>query len=112
MYGAPVGTILVSQTSTSGYLISSTNTTTGQTNVYPTRVFHVTLVSNTGTNSLLQLLNGQGNSVELLVSGTSGSTRTIEVDYGFHGHTFTNGCYWTTDANLVEAAIVCRADLL
>ena len=116
MFGETVGTVLVSGTSTSGYLIQTVlnlvnGTTTNTISTNPsTRVMHITLTSGSGTNSLLQLANGKGGTIMQLVQGTSGSSRTIDVDYGVYGHTFPNGCYWTTDANLVEAAIVCKAD--
>jgi hypothetical protein len=114
MFGETVGTILVSNTSTNGYLISTTNVTTGVTTNFPTRIFHITLTSGSGTNSLLQIYNGAtSNSVipRIVVSGTSGSSRTVDVDYGVFGQYFPLGAYWQTDANLIQASIVCKQDL-
>ena len=112
MFGETVGTILVSNTSTTGYLISTVNVTTGVTTNFPTRIFHITLVSNTGTNSTLQIFNGSAATIPtILVKGTSGSPRDIEADYGVFGQYFPLGAYWNTDVNLTQAAIVCKQDL-
>ena len=112
MFGQTVGTILVGQTSTSGYLIQRTNQTLGITEYEGTRVFHVTLTSGSGTISSFMIANGSTNAglPTIVISGTSGSNRTVEADYGVFGHTFPMGAYWTSDANLIQAAIICKAD--
>jgi hypothetical protein len=113
MFGETVGTILVSNTSTGGYLISTTNVTTGVTTNFPTRIFHITLISGTGTNSFLQIYNGATTSTsipQIIVGGTSGANRITDVDYGMFGQSFPQGASYQTDANLIKAAIVCKAD--
>ena len=110
MYGAPVGTILVSGTGISQYLIQTTNSTTGAVTNDPVRIFHVTLTTN-GVAPNLSIANGQGGTA-ILISGTSftSGNRVLEVDYGFHGHTFPAGAYISGDTNVATAAIICRAD--
>lgn len=113
MFGETVGTILISNTSTTGFLIQRTNVTTGVVENDAVRIMHITLISNTGTASVLQIYNGNtSNSTipRLIVSGTSGSTRSIDVDYGMFGQTFPLGAFYQTDANLIEASIICKAD--
>ena len=117
MFGETVGTILVSSTSTSGYLIGSTvtlvngTTTNTITSNPPTRIMHITLVSGSGTNSSFQVYNGSAALIpEIIVTGTSGANRITDVDYGMFGQTFPLGAYYKTDANLTQAAVVCKAD--
>ena len=114
MFGETVGTILVSNTSTSGYLIQRKNVTTGVTENDATRIFHITLVSGTGTASSLQVYNGSAATIPtIIVTGTSGSSianRSVDSDYGVFGQSFPLGAYYVTDANLSQAAIVCKAD--
>ena len=114
MFGETGGTVLVSGTSTSGYLIKRVNQTTGVTENDSTRVFHVTLISGTGTASTLQIYNGSAATIPtIIVTGTSGSSianRSVDSDYGVFGQSFPLGAYYVTDSNLSQAAIVCKAD--
>ena len=112
MYGAPVGTIILSGgTNVSGPLISSNNSTSGGISALPTRVFHISIIGNATATTILNLTNGTSalSYTEIIVSGTTG--RSTEYDFGFHGQLFQNGVYYTADANLVSASIACRADL-
>ena len=118
MYGETVGTILVSGSNSNGWLASSQNTTTGRTEYHKMRVFHVTLLSWGTASSVLQLFNGSSATYPMLVVG--GSTLTyqnpnlgrieVDADYGTWGHTFPGGCYYTTDGNILQAAVICKAD--
>lgn len=104
MYGAPVGTVYITS---SGYLTSTTNSTTGVTTNQPTRVFHISLVSGT-TASNIQILNGAGGNVYINENGTA--VKGAEFDFGINGKAFPLGAYVQTDANIISAAIDCRAD--
>ena len=107
MYGAPTGTVVVTA---NGYLTTTSVTDAGSTTVLlptGTRVFNIHLVS-TSTPSVLKISNGQTGTVAINVTGTASIGSTF--DFGFHGHSFPNGAYVTVDANIVTAAISCRAD--
>lgn len=108
MLGETVGTILVSGTS-SQYLITSTNTTTGVSENHQTRIFHISLSSGT-TASTLQITNGQGGAVELVVRGTNNGSS--EFDYGIWGHSFSKGAFLVPDVNYNQLAIICKMDRL
>ena len=113
MFGETVGTIVVSNTSFGAFLIQRTNQTTGVVENDGVRIFHITLISNTGTNSFLQIYNGATTSTsipQIIVGGTSGANRITDVDYGVFGQSFPQGAVYQTDANLIKAAIVCKAD--
>jgi hypothetical protein len=104
MEGAPVGTIFMTA---SGYVISTLNTTTGQTNSAPTRVLNVHIISG-GTAAVVTFKNGSGGNTYLSLTGTASTGATF--DFGHHGHTFPSGCYVTFDANTTSVAVEGRAD--
>lgn len=107
MLGETVGVIDITTASTSGYLVSHINKTTGATKFPPTRIFHIHLISSS-TASNLQIANGQGGTVRINVTGTL--SKGIDFDFGIWGITFPLGAYFTTDANITEAAVICKAD--
>ena len=107
MYGAPVGTLKI--TSSAGYLISSTNTTTGVTTNPSTRIFHISLVSGT-TASNIQISNGLGGDIYINETGTA--VKGAEFDFGFHGKTFPLGAYVIPDANFISGSVDIRADVV
>ena len=120
MFGETVGTILVSGSNSSGYLLQRTNQTTGTVEYDSTRVFHVTLLSWGTAPSALQLYAGGSapvGTLQVIVGGTgTGYLNPLlqhietDVDFGVFGHTFKNGCYYVADGNIVSAAIICKAD--
>ena len=109
MFGESGGSIILAGGTVGRYLISSTNSTTGVTMTNPVRITHITLSSAT-TGSLLQIFNGQGGALELLVNGTNG--KVVDVDYGVIGHTFSNGAYILPDGNANLTVISCKSDLV
>lgn len=109
MYGAPVGSLLVTA---NGQLVTRTNTTTNVVVIPPVRIFNIHLISG-GTASVLTLsnnsdINGVGGTVWVKVTGAINTGSTF--DFGINGIAFPKGAFITVDVNIVSATISFRAD--
>lgn len=107
MYGTPTGTLDVTTASTSGYLIQHTRDPGNRVVNKGVRIFHIHLVSGATASNLL-IADGSGGTTRINITGTA--SKGIDFDFGFHGIVFPKGAYYTTDANIVEAAITCMGD--
>lgn len=107
MLGETVGTLDVTTASTTAYLITGKTIDGLSGQPLPTRIFHIHLVSSS-TASNLQIANGSGGTVRINITGTI--SKGIDFDFGMWGITFPKGASIVTDANIVEAAITCKAD--
>lgn len=108
MLGETIGTLDFNTASTSGYLITRVENPGNVTRNPHTVITHIHLISSS-TASNLQIANGLGGTVRINITGTI--SKGIDFDFGVWGITFPLGAYVTSDANLVEAAISCKADL-
>lgn len=109
MLGETIGSINFSTVSTSAYLITRVNNINGTTvTQYPeTTITHIHLISTSGGGSNLQIANGLGGTVYINITGTT--SKGIDFDFGAYGITFPLGAYLTTDGNISNAAITCKA---
>ena len=109
MLGETIGTINFTTASTSAYLITRTISQAGgniteQPNVVIT---HIHLISNGSGASNLLIYNGSGGTQQINITGTT--SKGIDFDFGVWGITFPSGAYITSDGNLANAAITCKA---
>lgn len=110
MLGETIGTLDFTTASTSAYLITRVeNPASGAITKFPhTTITHIHLIS-TSTASNLQIANGLGGTVRINITGTI--SKGIDFDFGVWGITFPLGAYVTSDGNIVNAAITCKASL-
>lgn len=98
MYGAPVGSILVTA---DGELIAAGNTI---------RVFNIHILSGGGGGAVVSLKNGGASgTVWITETGTTSTGKTF--DYGINGLLFTNGCFVDVDANTTSVLLSCRKEI-
>ncbi len=110
MLGETVGTINFNTTSTSAYLITRVNNINGNTvTEYPEMVItHIHLISTSGGGAVVTIANGLGGQQQINITGTT--SKGIDFDFGVFGIVFPKGAYITTDGNISNAAITCKAN--
>jgi hypothetical protein len=107
MYGQPVGSINLTSTSATEYLIESINQTIGVMYSPFTRIFNIELISGS-TASVLTVSNGSGGTVFIKVTGIA--NQGANFDFGIAGHTFPLGAYITLDGNQTSATLAGAAE--
>lgn len=107
MLGETIGSIIFTNSTSSGYLITSTNKTLGITTTPQTRIFHIHLVS-TSTASNITIQNGQGGTTYINVIGKI--DKGIDFDFGWWGIVFPFGAFVTYDGNQLEGVITCKGE--
>ena len=110
MLGETIGSINYSTASTSAYLITRVNNINGNTvTEYPeTVITHIHLISTGGGGTVLNIANGLGGTNYLKLTGTT--SKGIDFDFGIYGIVFSGGAYLTTDGNISNATITCKAN--
>lgn len=107
MFGEPVGPILFTSSSLSGYLITTTNNTVGVIMTPQTRIVHIHLISG-ATPSVIIVRNGQGGSI--LINEKGKSNKGVDFDFGMWGVVFPLGAYITYDGNQLQGVITVRGE--
>jgi hypothetical protein len=108
MLGETLGTIDITSSSSTGYLITRSIVQAGQTiTEYPSTVItHIHIVSGS-TPSVITVANGQNGNIVINETGTV--SKGADFDYGTWGLHFPLGAYVTFDSNQTGGGITCKA---
>ena len=107
MIGETIGSVIFTSSSSSSYLISSTNVTTGVIWTPQTRIFHIHLISGSSISNIT-ITNGNGGTTEINITGVANKGK--DFDFGWWGIVFPAGAYIVLDGNQAEVVFTCKGE--
>lgn len=110
MLGETIGTIDITSSSSTEYLITRVeNPASGTVTKFPsTTITHIHLISGS-TPSVLTVSNGKTGNVRISCTGIA--NKGIDFDFGVWGITFSSGAYVTYDSNQTGGGVTCKVSL-